>query len=254
MRPEFTEFSFGYAITDSISRSLGGFDIAPVFPNLFAEGQPAGGYDVAIQINGVPMLLQFKVPEVLTRHSRRRPEGFGLPYYRMHLHPYRHSEQHRLLLEHQQEGRQVFYVSPRFSTTAELNVHYLAGNVWFNSFIIAPRDIGDLPDDDDHCIAYGADGIGHQFQSESRPLTGRFDGYDAEERLKQAIPKDFTPEATKRQLFDLVESMIAMVGQRRLGKSIGLELDQIRRESPLRAAGYMSRVFFDCELFLVKRR
>jgi hypothetical protein len=70
MKPEFSEFSFGYALTENARHAgLGDFTAAPIFSSTVAEGRAGGGYDVELTFNGVPMLLQFKIPEVLTRHS-----------------------------------------------------------------------------------------------------------------------------------------------------------------------------------------
>jgi len=42
-----SEFSYGYALTEQLTRSASGTLIAaPIFPSLFAEGQPDAGYDV----------------------------------------------------------------------------------------------------------------------------------------------------------------------------------------------------------------
>jgi hypothetical protein len=57
---------------------------APLTIPRLPEGQyggDQGGYDIEIPFAGAPSLLQFKVPEVLTRLSHRRPDGFGVPYY-----------------------------------------------------------------------------------------------------------------------------------------------------------------------------
>ena len=71
---EFSEFSYGFALTDSllaiIAERIG---TAPVFPSLIQEGKAGGGYDVKIPALPVPIFLQFKIPRVLVRGSALRP-------------------------------------------------------------------------------------------------------------------------------------------------------------------------------------
>jgi hypothetical protein len=172
----------------------------------------------------------------------------------MHLRPSRHSDQHELLLEHEKEGRIVNYVSPRFHGTRELNEHYLANRVWFRSLVISPMQIGDLPDDGEHCIAYEPDTDRHEFQSQPRSLSGKYDGGEALRRMRGQVPKSVTLEDMESRFTALAESMLAMVRDRRLGKSAGPELNSLSNRSAFAIAAYLSRVFFDSELFVVARQ
>ena len=56
MEANFSEFSYGYAITEELAggkvgRLLG----APIFPSLYNEGQSGGGYDVQLPLQGAPL-------------------------------------------------------------------------------------------------------------------------------------------------------------------------------------------------------
>jgi hypothetical protein len=63
MRIGYTEFSFGYAFTENLIRSSAtGPKKAPVFPNLMQEAHK--GYDVRIDLPGVPLFFQYKLPEL----------------------------------------------------------------------------------------------------------------------------------------------------------------------------------------------
>lgn len=54
MEPDFSEFSYGYAITEELaSGKLGPLIGAPVFPSLYKERQ-SGGYDVQLPLQGAP--------------------------------------------------------------------------------------------------------------------------------------------------------------------------------------------------------
>src|SRR5687768_1471231 len=96
---EFSEFSYGYALTHSITSALGAaLGNAPIFPSLIQEGSSGGGYDVKLPIVPFPMFLQFKIPHVLTRSSSLKPSSYSVPYYRMPIRT-RRPNQHQLLLQ-----------------------------------------------------------------------------------------------------------------------------------------------------------
>src|SRR6186713_1069927 len=100
MRPSISEFSYGFAITSELVRAPGGVTAAPVFPSLVVEGR-SGGWDVRLDRPGVPLFLQFKLCDCMTRRTCReaRTAGFSVPCYRMHLRSARVSRQHEMLLD-----------------------------------------------------------------------------------------------------------------------------------------------------------
>jgi hypothetical protein len=62
MNPDFSEFSYGYAVTEELVASLKATVVAaPIFPSLYEEGKKGGGYDVKIPLSGKPIFLQFKL-------------------------------------------------------------------------------------------------------------------------------------------------------------------------------------------------
>ena len=126
MRPLLSEFSFGYALTEELaSGALGQLIGAPIFPSLIQEGQPGGGYDLQLPLVGAPLFLQFKLSDCMVYRSANEWEIFQRSYYRMHLRPARHSDQHALLRTLEASGEEVYYVAPYFHTTEELNTHYV---------------------------------------------------------------------------------------------------------------------------------
>lgn len=130
MKPDFSEFSYGYAVTEElVSQDTASVIAAPVFPSLYAEGRKGGGYDVKIPLVGTPVFLQFKLSEQLQRTNAKEHRAglLSVPYLRMHLRPTRHSDQHNLLLALESSEEAVFYVAPEFVRPDELNSHYLAG-------------------------------------------------------------------------------------------------------------------------------
>jgi len=69
MKPDISEFSYGYVVTEALVRGFGtDISAAPVFPSLVAEGREGGGYDVRIEISGIPLFLQFKLSDYMKRN------------------------------------------------------------------------------------------------------------------------------------------------------------------------------------------
>jgi hypothetical protein len=149
----FSEFSYGYAVTDNILHSgLPHTGHAPVFPSLLAEGASGGGYDVKLPARPVPIFLQFKIPQVVRRRSDYMPVGFFPPYLRMHIRTKR-PNQHRLLLNLEASQPLVFYATPNFSSIDRLDQYFAAQRVHEESLYIRPSQIGPL-DGQPHHVAY----------------------------------------------------------------------------------------------------
>lgn len=153
---EFSEFTYGFALVENLTRDAR-LKIAPVFPSLLQEGTAQGGYDVSLDEGaGLPLLLQFKVPKVLNRRSRLAPAGFPKPYYRVELRCRPNEDgfsQHSVLLNHESQGRDVFYAAPCFHRTTDLDARFAAGSVVEGSAFFSPSDIGPL-EDYPHHVAY----------------------------------------------------------------------------------------------------
>ncbi len=151
MKPDISEFSYGYALTSELIRSFQLRSVgAPVFPSLIQEGKV--GYDV--QIPGIPIFLQFKLSDRMVKGTAKQSYILGIPHFRMHLRPLRHSDQHNLLIELENSGYPVFYAAPEFSTATELNRAYDQGLVAQETAFWSPCEIGNLPDQGDHYIAF----------------------------------------------------------------------------------------------------
>ncbi len=86
MKPNISEFSYGYALTSELVRLFGIKGVgAPVFPSLREEGNL--GYDV--QIPGLPLFLQFKLSDEMVSSTAHQSDLLGVPHLRMHLRPLR---------------------------------------------------------------------------------------------------------------------------------------------------------------------
>ncbi|MYM42216.1 hypothetical protein [Duganella qianjiadongensis] len=157
MSPDFSEFSYGYAVTEEIvAANKATLAAAPLFPSLYQEGKAGGGYDVEIPLQGIPVFLQFKLSDCLERTNSKEYDHIipNLPYYRMYLRPRNHSDQHKLLINLENSGQSVFYIAPEFHLPSELNKFYLSKTVISNSAAFSPLDLGLLPDDEQHYVVF----------------------------------------------------------------------------------------------------
>ena len=166
MKPSLSEFSFGFALLNEL---IAEYPItltsAPSFPTQNEEGK-VGGYDVKLPKLGMPVFLQFKRSDCMVGGNSKEAYIFGVPYYRMHLRPRTKSLQHRLLLDVEQAGHEVYYVAPRFHQMGELDEAYSSKQVTERSTFIRPSFIGPLKDDHEHYVAIGASGVAQRFCSD----------------------------------------------------------------------------------------
>lgn len=158
MQIGYTEFSYGYAFTENLIRSASSAPRgAPVFPNLVQEATL--GYDVRINLPGVPLFFQYKLPAIMRRATAKEISQHGLsisvPFFRMPLMRKDISRQHRQLIRLEQRyPGQVFYASPCLATVQDFNLAYNAASVHFRSALFSPTDIGQLPDNKRHHVSY----------------------------------------------------------------------------------------------------
>jgi hypothetical protein len=78
MKSQFSEFTYGYTLVEELSRSCK-FSAMPTFPSLIEEGK-IGGYDVKLQLSGLPLFLQFKLSDYLGKTAKYY-KNFDEPYY-----------------------------------------------------------------------------------------------------------------------------------------------------------------------------
>lgn len=157
MRSLISEFSYGFALTHELVLSLGSLVAAPVFPSLIEEGKAGGGYDVKLEAPGLPLFLQFKRSERLTRGTAREIKAgapLTLPYHRIVLTARRDSDQHDMLIELDQAPNVVFYAAPVFHQMEEFDEAFLNGEVRARSFFVSPATIGAFSDDGAHHLSF----------------------------------------------------------------------------------------------------
>ncbi|ENU5815649.1 hypothetical protein ACE34P_003249 [Vibrio fluvialis] len=260
MKPDFSEFSYGYAVTEELASSLKAHLIgSPIFPSLYEEGQSGGGYDVKLPTSGSALFLQFKLSDYLERaNAKEHRDGLmGVPYYRMHIRPTRHSDQHNLLLDLERSGETVFYIAPEFHLPRELNEYYLNRTVIQNSAAFSPMDIGAMPDDDDHYLVFKR-GSNNAYRCSDEP----------EEVKKTSLSNGFRPllmqrnvrhrDLNEQSLRSLANNMLEVLesSESRLKKyRKSIDIDGIKRivttREPVSGISYMARTFYDSELVIL---
>jgi hypothetical protein len=257
MHPDISEFSYGYALTESlVAAAPMPIRAAPVFPSLLAEGQPGGGYDVHLPFAGFPLFLQFKLAHRMVRASAHEA-GTGLlstPFYRMHLRPTRHSQQHPMLLELEDTGVAVYYAAPYFHTPAELNRAYEDRRIVHESLFVKPSEIGPLPDDKDHHLAYRRGTPVYFCSKEPRPI-----------REAETEPLVFLKELAvgheDRKLLEpnqqsvrlLADQLEAIVRRRqRFARWMqSARLEKLKERNEVSRLAYLARTFFGCNVVIV---
>jgi hypothetical protein len=256
MRPDFSEFSYGYAVTEEIvTANKATLVAAPLFPSLYEEGIAGGGYDVEIPMKGTPVFLQFKLSDCLERkNAKEYPTPIGnLPYYRMYLRPRNHSDQHQLLIDLEATGESVFYIAPEFHLPSELNGFYLSKTVVFNSAAFSPLDLGPLPDDDQHYVVFER-GTAVGYFCSDKPIEVR--KTSIKEGLNRLVEsRDVQPRNLGESgLRDISERMLETLSRRKPKerRPVVSELRALLKNRPsIEAVGYISRTFFDAELLIL---
>ena len=250
----FTEFSYGYALTDNILHAaLPSKQAAPIFPSLIAEGSAGGGYDVQIPSAPVPLFLQFKIPQVVRRRSDNMPAGFVNPYLRMHLRTKR-PNQHQLLLELEAQGNVVTYATPNFWTTGDLDAHFLDQRVHLETCYFSPSDIGPM-NNDPHYVAYCPGMSDAWVFSKLKPFTGKFTPEAFGERISAAAENAQEQEPLhffkklKRILVEITGEELLPQAEARFSQGIDSSVVRAARE-----VTYLAQVRFDSTFAVAGRK
>ena len=258
MKPDISEFSYGYALTDELIHWHGtNITAAPVFPSLYEEGQPGGGYDVALNRGGIPLFLQFKLADCMVRRTAQevRKGHLTCPFYRMHLRPARHSNQHGMLLDLEARGNEVYYSAPAFHQLDELNDAYLNHQVRRRSLWMRPSAIGPLPDDGDHHVAFRVPGAS-VVCSEPRKITEPSDFDAFAQRIEGSVKERRRLALRDESLSKLAEDLYS-IGERREEISSEQKVEareSLRSRRPIERVAYYASMFFGLQLFVVSER
>jgi hypothetical protein len=250
MKPaDLSEFSFGYALTETLIRWRNmGLTAAPVFPSLRAEGQTGGGYDVRLnRVSALPLLLQFKLSDRI--QSRRAVEvqrtNMPVPFYRFYISGRRRTAQHSLLLEQEQAGCEVYYVAPAFHRQSELNRFYLGRDVDNRSGWFRPSFIGAFQDTVDHKVGFRLGGPSY-VSSEPVEIKGPLVGDDVANHIHEILDAR-RPEDTFHDLEVLRDRLLTHVPSAARAQYASRELDITRQTANVCSAA------LGCTLLLAAR-
>ena len=260
MKPNISEFSYGYAVTDELIHWHGlPITASPIFPSHYQEGQPGGGYDLQLPLIGLPLFLQFKLSDHMVRRSAREAQAghLSIPYYRMHLRPKRHSKQHEMLLKLEDDGAEaVFYVAPAFHEPSELNDAYRHHEVGVRSIWMRPSYIGELPDDDDHYVAFNDPRRAPVFCSEPREIDGPVDFDSFSRHITAELDRRGEIALRQDNLYRLAGTLRTIVGINGVARMQGttLPVDDIWERNPIAWIALCASIFLDAQFYVVRHQ
>ena len=259
MKPDISEFSYGYALTEAFIWDAGLPIVgAPIFPSLIEEGR-SGGYDVGIQFQGLLLFLQFKLSHFMTRRTAFEMKRglLDIPFYRMHLRPARHSRQHAMLLDLEATGEIVFYAAPKFHLPSELNTAYLSRTMIQRSFFIRPSEIGPLPDEWDHHVSF-RDGYPVYLCSEPAKVRGEENSEAALKKLHDIIEHNEYKQYDTAVFGKIADQMLSIILRHQTSLRLAIfdpeYIHKLKNMKPVEKLRYLSRTYFDCEPIVIKAR
>jgi hypothetical protein len=263
---QFSEFSYGYAVTQEFQRLYQSpLKCAPIFPSLQVEGTK--GYDVELRMQGltpdapgIPLFLQFKLSERLERrYSGRRDDlYYNPPFFRVKLRT-RRPNQHELLVRLHRHGKEVYYAAPGFHRTSELNENFSENKVVANSVFVKPGSLGRFPEGEEHHFS---------FSSASDPIVRRFSEREPAHvkimKIRDLIElhkKSILSRVARNHLLnhaslvELERDLIKTATDENLLEGIASRFGNFPRHwremGVLNRIAYMARVAFECCFFLI---
>ncbi|MDP2935001.1 MAG: hypothetical protein Q8O86_00755 [Dehalococcoidia bacterium] len=277
MKPDISEFSYGYSITDELAHKAGpSVTAAPVFPSLYREGQDGGGYDLRLDLDGIPLFVQFKLADCMVRNTAHEAQNGDLvcPFYRMHLRHARHSHQHEMLLKLETKHEEVYYCAPGFHRLSELNDAYLRHQVCERSLWILPSSVGRFQGPGEHYVSFRIPGRVF-VHPEPREALESTDFATLSERIYSRYKKERDTALTDRRLLELADTLYDIAhGRREIAERHRTDMpnrwsrrglldqeafyarrdirDELSRRSPLEQVAFYASMYFDLQMFVVQ--
>lgn len=139
-----SEFSYGYGVTREVERLLAtvGLRTTPFLPSLLHEASL--GFDVAFSGPGQVVMCQFKLGQELTRFRRLQPGESIPPLHRPFWRYQVDTSEHQFLRleEFEDEGADVFYIAPRFSSWSRFESAFHRNQILQRSLLLRPSQSG----------------------------------------------------------------------------------------------------------------
>ena len=216
MKSEFSEFSYGFALTHGLLKDTPSIDVAPHFPSLVEEGK--GGFDVEVGFPGIPIYLQFKLSDYLTRRPAKYWDYYHEPYFRFDITPLTVSQQHNLLKDLADSGEEVFYVSPLFWKTTQFNEAFRDNQVAARSMWLPLRRLRHLDDYEPHHVTFTgtADPSWHTDERnlEGERMEGDFSWQGRYESIEDRIERGELRQVSEDYLYELRDLLSGIVTRR----------------------------------------
>jgi hypothetical protein len=176
MKPEFSEFSFGFALTYEIANALQPeITVLPLFPSPVADLEEGPGPTFVER--GWPLFLQFKLAHCLKTSRATQWEDYRTPFFRISIPERTRSNQYSLLRTLSSTEPEIYFAAPAFYRQIEFNQAFMSNQILNESRFIPLRELPELADDDEHHITYGRSSGGFRWHSQgdsfsSVPISG----------------------------------------------------------------------------------
>jgi hypothetical protein len=251
MRNQITEFSFGYAFTEELIRYMDNdIDFVPYIPNLTEEGEKA--YDLELSW-GIPFFIQFKLPKYIFTLTDKvweyKNNKFSTAFYRFGLRTEKEPFQHNKLVDLNNSGQVVSYVSPIFHKLTTFNSLYFNRQVIENSFIVEPKTIGKFTDEQPHRVSYQSETDFHYF-SEPHHVQGRFSFENLVGSIKDNLFQRDKQVSTTQYFVNLEETLVTIIEENDKINRRGIIYN--RNSQPAERVVFLAHCFFGCETVLAK--
>lgn len=252
MRAEFSEFSYGFAITDEFINWRGtNLTAAPYFPSLTDEGNL--GYDLRLDRPGIPLFIQFKRSEYISRVYITAQE-FGVfysPFFRMHIRDRVVSKQHELLCDLEANGNEIYYVAPLFISERKFNSFYIDRKICENSVFVTPLNIGRFTDYKKHHIAFQDTKKAYRFSSPV-PLEKNLEIENITKSITHKLEVQTSQQNFGRDYWNRLSNNIERMSEDLkyfdLRESFIKEINE--RTNPLERIALLSQVVLGCQFFI----
>ncbi len=254
MKPQFSEFSYGFAITREIAEGVKANSLsAPILPSLRQEGKL--GWDAEFRLKGASLFLQYKTSDWLSTRRAKFWKKLGGPYFRFPIYRHRDSSQHNLLVALSRKVENVHYCAPVFHESGEFNEFYFQDRILQNSVWVHLGNLPLLEEDDTvyHYVLY-TKSISPYFATDPEPIEGVVRASDGLARLLSSLTVDDAPIVDLSHLQTLWRHVSTVAGRFLPRRSLGfldLGIDLQNPNSIIGALREVLRSFFGLELLVL---
>jgi hypothetical protein len=170
MKPEFSEFSYGFALTYEIANALQPEIVAtPLFPSPTTETRE--GPRLSFVKEGWPLFVQFKLAHCLKTSRATQWDSYSAPFFRIGIQARTRSNQYSMLRTLSATEPEIYYAVPAFYRQIEFNQAFVSNQILNESKFVPLRELPDLEDDSEHFITFGRGVGGFRWHSQASTLS-----------------------------------------------------------------------------------